>query len=216
MTDQARNGRAMITLAVRGEGRAAAALGTLALNSHAPIADAPLSPLAAAINEHGGCVPLPYGLGKCWVARVGDAIAGMLYATPPIRWLHEQPSAHRNTLIRSLIEIELLAVAELYRNQGVGTALLEEVENAARADGTHLTLAKIRMGAFPVMRWYRKRGYTIAAQGEPVVFGTRRGLSSCDDGADGYQLAVKALQPGEVVRRSARTGGSMLIVERNA
>ncbi|WP_163010901.1 GNAT family N-acetyltransferase, partial [Streptomyces dangxiongensis] len=194
MTGQACGGSASIALAVRGDGHAAAALGALALGSHLDSAAVP-AVLAAAIDEHGGCVPLPYGQGQCRIARVGETIAGMLYATPPIRWLRAHPPAQRNGLIHSLTEIELLAVAEPYRHHGIGTALLEETEHAARADGTRLALAKVRIGAFPVMRWYRRRGYTVAAQGEPVVFRTRLGgLTSCDDGSDGYQLAVKALQ----------------------
>ncbi|MFC8222870.1 GNAT family N-acetyltransferase [Streptomyces sp. NPDC057362] len=149
MTDQARTRRAAVALAARGEGQAAAALGALALQDIPLPADSPLSPLAAAIDHHGGCVPLPYGQGQCWVARTGEAVSGMLYATPPIRWLQQQPSPHRNSLIHSLVEIELLAVAESHRTQGVGTVLLQEAENTARANGTHLALAKIRVGASP-------------------------------------------------------------------
>ncbi|MFD6742380.1 hypothetical protein ACWHA6_33845 [Streptomyces anthocyanicus] len=44
----------------------------------------------------------------------------MLYATPSIRWLQQQPLPHRNSLIRYLVEIELLAVAESHRTQDVG------------------------------------------------------------------------------------------------
>ncbi|MFG2690675.1 GNAT family N-acetyltransferase [Streptomyces sp. NPDC048405] len=215
MTDQARTRRAAVALAARGEGQAAAALGALALQDSPLPADGPLSPLAAAIDHHGGCVPLPYGQGQCWVARTGEAVSGMLYATPPIRWLQQQPSPHRNSLIHSLVEIELLAVAESHRTQGVGTVLLQEAENNARANGTHLALAKIRVGAFPIMRWYRRRGYTIAAQNEPLVFATRHGLTSCDDGSDGYQLAAKALQPGTALRRTARAGTPLILLERD-
>lgn len=215
MTDQTRSGQRAITLAVRGEGQAAAALGSVALNGDSRAGDTSLSPFAAAIDKHGGCLPLPYGQGQCWMARTGDTPLGMIYVTPPIRWLDGQPAAHRNTLVGSLIEIELLAVSDRSRKQGIGSALLTEAENAARAQGTHLALAKIKIGAFPVMRWYRKRGYTIAAQGEPVVFGTRYGLASCDDGADGYQLAVKTLQPGAAIRRRTTPAGQRLVVERD-
>lgn len=214
MTDEARAGRATTALAVRGEGQAAAALATLALPEGPPTTDTPLPSLAAAIDEHGGRMPLPYGQGRCWVTRTGDTVCGMLHATPPIRWLELHPPAHRNRLARCVIEIELLAVAQHHREQGVGSALLEEAENAARADGIHLALAKIRIGAYPIMRWYRKRGYTIAAQNEPLVFATRHGLTSCDDGSDGYQLAAKALQTGADLRRTERAGNSMILLER--
>lgn len=214
MTGHAPGGPASIALAVRGDGRAAAALGALALSGDLRNAQMPL-PLAAAIDEHGGRVPLPYGQGQCRIARTGETISGMPYATPPIRWLQEHPPTQRKSLVHALVEIELLAVAEPYRRHGIGTALLEETEHAARAEGTRLALAKVRIGAFPVMRWYRGRGYTVAGQGEPVVFRTRRdGFTSCDDGSNGYQLAVEALQSRESVRRHARGTDTMLIVER--
>ncbi|MER6548177.1 GNAT family N-acetyltransferase [Streptomyces sp. NPDC001250] len=111
------------------------------------------------------------------------------------------------------MEIELLAVSEPYRNHGAGTALLEAAEHFARRTGTQLALAKIEIGAFPTMRWYRRRGYIIAAQGEPVLFRTRFGFNSCDDGSDGYQIAVKTLQPGSAVRRRTNGGTSCLTVE---
>ncbi|WP_411122339.1 GNAT family N-acetyltransferase [Streptomyces sp. x-19] len=117
---------------------------------------------------------MPYGHGHCLTARSGNTIIGMLYATPPVRWLQSQPTSQRARLTQALVEIELLAVAEPYRNRGTATALLKAAEHTARAAGTHLALAKIRTGAFPTMRWYRRRGYTIAAQGEPIIFRTHQ------------------------------------------
>ncbi|MBM9624434.1 GNAT family N-acetyltransferase [Streptomyces zhihengii] len=213
MTDDACS--PVIASAAPGDGQAVATLGTMALPGTLPAQPASLSPLAAAIDEHGGRVPLPYGQGHCWVARTTEgSITGMIYATPPIRWLQEQPAPLRPRLTHTLAEIELLAVAAEHRSLGTGSALLHVAEDAARSDGVHLMLAKVQIGAFPVMRWYRKRGYTLAAQGEPVVFATQGGLTSCDDGGDGYQLAVKALQPGVKVRRTTTRGTTMLITER--
>ncbi|MEU9120001.1 GNAT family N-acetyltransferase [Streptomyces sp. NPDC048506] len=213
MTDQPGSGAITITLAAKGDGQAAATLGALAVSDHTPSPQAALSPLLHAIDNHGGRVPLPYGHGHCLTARLGDTIVGMLYAAPPIRWLQSQPADQRARLTQTLVEIELLAVAKPYRNRGIGTALLEGAEHAARAAGTHLALAKIRIGAFPTMRWYRQRGYTIAAQGEPIIFRTHQGFTSCDDGSDGHQLAVKTLQPGTSVHRDAARGDTCLIAE---
>ncbi|MEU3550025.1 GNAT family N-acetyltransferase [Streptomyces longwoodensis] len=205
-----------IALAVPGDGRAAVALGALAVDGLPPAPGAVPPALAQAIDAHGGQVPLPYGHGRCLIARIGDTVAGMVYTTPPIRWIEDHPPAQRAGLVRSLIEIELLAVAEPHRGRGIATALLATTEETARSAGSHLAFAKVRIGAFATMRWYRKRGYTIAAQQEPVVFRTRSGFESCDDGSDGYQLAVKALQPGVILRRRLERGSSMLIAERDA
>ncbi|MEU9413611.1 GNAT family N-acetyltransferase [Streptomyces sp. NPDC048281] len=204
-----------IALAAPGDGPAAVALGALAVGAllAAPGA-APPPALAQAIDAHGGQVPLPYGHGRCLVARAGDTVAGMVYTTPPIRWIRDHPPSQRAGLVQSLVEIELLAVAEPYRGRGVGSALLAAAEERARGAGSHLALAKIRIGAFATMRWYRKRGYTIAGQQEPLVFRTRAGFESCDDGSDGHQLAVKALQPGVVLRRRLERGTSILLAER--
>ncbi|GGX51053.1 GNAT family N-acetyltransferase [Streptomyces noursei] len=216
MTDQPDSDAITITLAAKGDGQAAATLGALALSDHTPSPQAPLSSLADAIDEHGGRVALPYGNGHCLTARIGSTVAGVLYTTPPIRWLQGQSADQRARLTQALVEIELLAVSEPYRNCGIGTALLETAEHTARNAGSHLALAKIRAGAFPTMRWYRRRGYTIAAQGEPVLFRTRQGFASCDDGNDGHQLAVKTLRLGTAVRRRTARGTTCLVAEHTA
>ncbi|MER5199837.1 GNAT family N-acetyltransferase [Streptomyces sp. NPDC002755] len=215
MTDQLRTGVVTVALAAPGDGPDAAALGSLALGTPVPEERAATAPLARAIDVHGGQVPLPYGQGRCLVARSGGLVTGMVYLTPPIRWLEDHPAAQRPALVTALVEIELLAVAESHRGQGIATALLNAAEETARDGGTHLSFAKVRRGDFAVMRWYRRRGYTIAAQTEPVLFRTRSGLESCDDGSDGYQLAAKPLQPGVVLRRRASHDSTMLIAERD-
>lgn len=190
------------------------ALAALALGDGVGGAGVPRpSALADAIARQGGQVLLPYGHGRCLVAREGDAVVGMIYATPPIRWLEGQPAVRRASLVGALVEIELLAVDAGFRGRGVGTALIEAAETAAREEGARLALAKVRVGEFSTMRWYRKRGYTIAGQGEPVLFHTRSGPSSCGDGGDGYQLAVKTLLPGTVIRRRTAGGIPVLTAE---
>lgn len=203
----------VVALAAPGESSAAAALAALAIDDRAEHPVVSRSEFGDAIDAHGGRIRLPYGHGHCLVARDQDTVVGMLYTTPPIRWLDSQPAVQRASLTAALVEIELLAVAAAHRNHGVGTALLEAAEESARDAGTHLALAKVRIGAFPTMRWYRRRGYTLAAQGEPVLFLTRGGPASCDDGNDGYQLAVKPLQPGTAIRRRARNGITALVAE---
>ncbi|MET9116074.1 GNAT family N-acetyltransferase [Streptomyces longwoodensis] len=215
MTDGFSSSIMSIALAAPGDGHAAVALGALAVDSLLTAPGAVPPALAEAIDAYGGQVPLPYGQGRCLIARIGDTVAGMVYVTPPIRWIEDHPPAQRAGLVRSLVEIELLAVAESHRGRGIATALLATAEETARDAGSHLAFAKVRIGAFGTMRWYRKRGYTIAAQAEPVVFRTRSGFESCDDGSDGYQLAVKALQPGVVLRRRLERGSSMLVAERD-
>ncbi|MET9111904.1 GNAT family N-acetyltransferase [Streptomyces zhihengii] len=208
---------AVTDFAVRGDGQAVAALGALALSGAIVGRTAASQPLAAAIDEYGGRIPLPYGHGHCWVTRTGAGpVAGMLYLTPPIRWLEGHPPALRPRLSRAVAEIELLAVEPAHRRRGTGSALLQAAENAALSDGVQLMLAKVRIGALPLMRWYRRRGYLLAGQGEPIVFATQGGMSSCDDGGDGYQLAVKALQPGVTVRRTSSRGTTLLVAQRDA
>ncbi|MFD0427439.1 hypothetical protein ACFQ60_02510 [Streptomyces zhihengii] len=41
-------------------------------------------------------------------------------------------------------------------------------------------------------------------------------MSSCDDGGDGFQLAVKALQPGVTVRRTSSRGTTLLVAQQDA
>ncbi|MER6562095.1 GNAT family N-acetyltransferase [Streptomyces sp. NPDC001027] len=202
-----------ISPAAPGDGLATAALGALAVGSRLPAPGAGSPSLAQAVNTHGGREPLPYGHGHCLIARIEGTAAGMVYMTPPIRWTEDHPPAQRAGLVQSLVEIELLAVAEAYRGQGIAAALLAAAGETARSAGSHLAFAKVRVGAFALMCWYRKRGYTIAAQAEPVVFRTRSGFESCDDGSDGHQLAAKPLQPGVVLRRRSERGSSMLVAE---
>ncbi|MFJ3799971.1 GNAT family N-acetyltransferase [Streptomyces sp. NPDC090088] len=215
MTDVPGSSTITIALAAPGDGTAAVELGALAVDGLTPAPGTAPPALAQAIDTSGGQVPLPYGHGRCLVARVENTVAGMVYMTPPIRWIRDHPPTQRAGLVQSLVEIELLAVAEPHRGRGIGTALLAAAEETARNAGSHLAFAKVKIGAFATMRWYRKRGYTIAAQAEPVIFRTRSGFESCDDGSDGYQLAVKTLQPGAVLRRRLERGLSMLLAERD-
>ncbi|MER7179122.1 hypothetical protein ABT404_06510 [Streptomyces hyaluromycini] len=85
MTDRPGPSTTTVALAAPGDGPAAVALGALAVDGLMPAPGAAPSALAQAIDLYGGKVPLPYGYGRCLIARIGDSVAGMAYTTPPIR-----------------------------------------------------------------------------------------------------------------------------------
>ncbi|KAB7832512.1 GNAT family N-acetyltransferase [Streptomyces mobaraensis] len=201
-----------IGMASTGDGATIASLGALALAGSGPVQQSPL-PLGDAIDQHGGCVPLPYGEGMCHTARMGHGVVGMVYSTPPIRWLESHLEHERSLLVHELVEIELLVVAEQHRTRGIGTALLERTEAHARSVGAQFAVAKIRAGAFATMRWYRHRGYRIAAQGEPLLFTTAHGQpSNVSDGNDGHHLAVKPLDSAIVLQRRLPANGLSYLI----
>ncbi|MFF7468610.1 GNAT family N-acetyltransferase [Streptomyces sp. NPDC008092] len=74
---------------------------------------------------------------------------------------------HRGRLVRSLVEIEFLAVAEPWRGRGIASALLREAGETARAAGTYPAFAKIRTGAFPTMPGTVLRRHT--SQGKTML-----------------------------------------------
>ncbi|SEG85192.1 Acetyltransferase (GNAT) family protein [Actinacidiphila yanglinensis] len=71
---------------------------------------------------------------------------GMVYATPPIRWLDGQTAAQRASLVEALVEIELLAVAADHRGRGVGNCLLDAAQVAAREAGTRKRRQEVTVG----------------------------------------------------------------------
>ncbi|MEV4250192.1 GNAT family N-acetyltransferase [Streptosporangium canum] len=116
-------------------------------------------------------------------------------------------------LAGALAELELLAVAEHARGAGVGTALLAAAEERLRRGGCRLLYAKVRADDRPVLRWYRRRGYLLAAPGEPVTIDVEGAVIAFDDGGDGYRLAVKSLETTTNVRRVITPTGSYLTVQ---
>ena len=201
-----------VSVAAAGEGAAIAALGILALAGVAS-ARSVIRPLAYAVDRYGGRIPLECGEGLCQTACADGETIGMVYTTPAVRWLESYPEDERSSLVRELAEVELLAVSGPRRGTGVGAMLLEHAEARVRAVGARFVVAKIRAGHFETMRWYRNRGYRIAAQGEPLLFTTTRGRpSSIGDGDDGYHLAVKPLRAGTMLQRRTSPCGSSCLV----
>ncbi len=176
----------------------------------------PDSPMIRAIEKRGGVVPVRYGQVACLVAEVEGEVVGMVHTAPPVDWLATFPKNRARALAQRILQIELLAVDPEHRGQGVGQALLESAENRLLDQRGHLVYAKVRAGDYPVMRWYRRRGYTIAAQGQSVLINTTQGLTGIEDCGDGYQLAAKAVQPGTKIERFQDQGSEHLIAARSA
>ncbi|MEV6673259.1 GNAT family N-acetyltransferase [Streptomyces sp. NPDC051162] len=202
-----------VRLSRRGEGHAVADLARLAL-SHLP--EEPhqkTGDLAETVNELGGRFSLTYGHGHCFTAHDGQSVVGMAYMAPLIQWIEMRPERVRTKLARALAELELLAVMEGHRKQGVGDSLLKAVEEQAKANGTRLLVAKVPAGDRKLQLWYRRRGYTIAAPKESIIFRTAAGLDGFSPEDDRHQLVVKALQAGDTVRRESANGESALVAQ---
>ncbi|ARH89032.1 hypothetical protein STRMOE7_00240 [Streptomyces sp. MOE7] len=154
-----------------------------------------------AIERQGGVVPIRFGQGSCIVAESEGHVIGMVYAVPPVDWLGTFPSDRAAALAPRILQIELLAVDPDHRETGIGQRLLEAVEELVRKQRGYLAIGKVQAGAFATMRFYRRRGYSIAGRGEPIVFGTGRGPLGISDVDDGYHLFAKAVQPGTKLSR---------------
>ncbi|WP_433358910.1 GNAT family N-acetyltransferase [Streptosporangium sp. CA-115845] len=206
----------MIRVARPGDGLGAEALAKIALGMNNDTLTEP-GPFAAGIDEHGGLVPLPYGSGCALVACDGDdALIGLAYTCPPVLLIEayaELGPAGQRHLTHALAELEMLAVAEHARGAGVGSALLAATEERLRAGGARLLFAKVARDDRKVLRWYRRRYYTLATPREPVVITIAGHEIVFDDGGDGYLLAVKALDPAEQVGRVTARTGSYLTVQ---
>ncbi|MFC9929993.1 GNAT family N-acetyltransferase [Streptomyces sp. NPDC127190] len=139
---------------------------------------------------------------------------GLAFVTPPVRLMRQHAEHGRSALralARVLAEIDLLAVDADVRRQGVGSALLEETEGWLGNQGCRVVMAKIARGEYGVMRWYRQRGYLVAAQGEPFRVWLPGLELCCNDGDDGYQLALKGL--GVSLRRARHGSDTFVTVE---
>ncbi|WP_189966432.1 GNAT family N-acetyltransferase [Streptomyces violascens] len=115
-------------------------------------------------------MPVPFGSAVALMAGrdVDSEASGLVYAGPPVRLLSgcgRFGARVQECLGHALTEIELLSVAPEAQRGGLGVAPLTALEeHLARRSGVVL-LAKVRVGEFSVMRWYRRRGFVIAAQG---------------------------------------------------
>ena len=202
-----------VGLAARGDGAAVSTLLPLALGERAFEAD-PLY-FSRTVDKVGGRIRVPYGHALVFVGRRRGSVVGAAHVAPLVRWLDGHPRALRGALAPLMMEIDALAVRPDCRGAGVGSALLLAAEQATKAQGGSLVLAKVLMADRPVMLWYKRRGYTLVGRGEPVVLKTRGVMDSLDSASNEYGLAVKAVRPGHTVRRRHDDElGTYLMLER--
>ncbi|MFJ4691726.1 GNAT family N-acetyltransferase [Streptomyces sp. NPDC088766] len=152
------------------------------------------SQFAAAACADGGRIRVPHGTGRVLVSGLPDSPVpvGLLYLLPPVRLItahRDLGSAAQARLAAGLCEIELVAVAAPARRTGVGSALLEAAHALAADDHVRVLLAKVAAQDFPVLRWWRHRGYTLARPGQDVRLHLQPPIT-CHDG---YRLAVHPL-----------------------
>ncbi|MEU8653704.1 GNAT family N-acetyltransferase [Streptomyces sp. NPDC048737] len=155
------------------------------------------SQFASAACADGGRIRVPHGTGRVLVAELPDSPepAGLLYLLPPVRLITAHQDLGRSVQARlaaDLREIELVAVAAPARRTGVGSALLDAAHALAADDHARVLLAKVAARDFPVLRWWRHRGYTLARPGQDVRLHLQPPVT-CHDGNDGYRLAVRPL-----------------------
>lgn len=206
-----------VRAAAPGDGDAVTRLGRVALGDRA--VGGAQSELGAWVDEHGAVTHVPFGAGRVFVAVEDGRVIGMVYFVPPVQLIQAYAELGEHLQYElgvALCEVELLAVEEPHRRRGVGTALLDAVEDMLREDGCGLVWAKVRAGAFPVMKWLRRRGYIVLAQREPVVVQLRGRAVSFDDGGDGYQLAVRSLSEHPLRRLRRGDGPSYVDVSVDA
>ncbi|MFE0452793.1 GNAT family N-acetyltransferase [Streptomyces sp. NPDC058914] len=156
-----------------------------------------VSPFAAAACTSSGRIPVPHNMGRVLVGGLPGSVepAGLLYPMPPVRLItahHDLGPAAQARLAADLREIELVAVAASARRTGVGSALLDAAHALAADDHVRVLLAKVAAQDFPVLRWWRHRGYTLARPGQDVRLHLQPPVT-CHDGHDSYRLAVHPL-----------------------
>lgn len=199
-----------IRTAAPGDGPSIAHLYAIAMGTDAPDAS---SPVIKAVEEGGGLVPVPFGHAHCIVAESTDGVIGMVHAAPPVQWLQDLPRGRAKALAHRILQVELLAVAADHRGAGLGRQLLERVEAHVRNQDGYLVIGKVRAGDFPAMRYYRRRGYTIAGRREPLVFRTTKGMENITVVDNDHHLFAKAVQPGTTLKRDTATHCIFLTVQ---
>ncbi|MDJ0463113.1 GNAT family N-acetyltransferase [Streptomyces sp. H27-C3] len=197
----------VIRNAAPGDGARVAALAALALGAAAP------EGLAAVIDTSGGRIQIPHGEALCQVAVDAQGqVAGMVYSAPPVEWIEQHPASLHRTLARTFTKVELLAVVESQQHSGIGSALLTGLEDAERERGVQILFGDIRAEDRSMRRWCKKRGFAVAAPGEPVALRSTWGPLTLVDGDDGYLLIAKAVQPGYGIERVQLADGSFCLV----
>ena len=112
------------------------------------------------------------------VAELGDEVAGMLLAYRLPEPGPAEDLAGLPDFIRPLIELEaqvpgscyinMLACFPRYRGQGIGTALMDVVDDLARREGCGLTSLQVFSENRGALRLYQRLGYTVADR-RPVI-----------------------------------------------
>lgn len=190
-----------VRLVCPGEGAAVVAL---VAGAHGAAAAAE-SPLRAAVDVHGGQVPLgvaevPGGLGWCFGAYDSAGLVGVLYACAPVQFVRTFPPKQREELVRAVMEIEIIAVDEQFRQRGVATTLLRQAEEQFVTLGVRYIVAEVGATAMSTLRWYRHRGYTLARDEEDLMIETPDGSAGLNAGdSTRWRLAVHA--PGKTITR---------------
>ncbi|MEU4896138.1 GNAT family N-acetyltransferase [Streptomyces sp. NPDC044780] len=165
---------------------------------------------AEALCAADGEVPVPHGTGRLLVGGWPGTRtpAGLVYFLPPVRLVNAHADAGRTAqsrLATQITEIELLAVDPKAQRTGLGTALLRAAEQTARDHGAQILLAKVADSDFPVLRWWRHRGYSLASPGQEVRLALGWATVGCDDGGTGHRIAVAPAHPdGRVQDTGAR------------
>ncbi|MEU5240944.1 GNAT family N-acetyltransferase [Streptomyces lydicus] len=175
-----------------GDEEAIATLVLAAVGATVDVIDA--SQFATTVCTSDGATRIPHGTGRVLVAGLSGATepVSMLYVTPPVRLVEEFDTRGPSTqklLAREVREIELMATAPTAQCNGVGSALLHAAHALVTKEGVRVMLAKVSASDFPVLRWWRHRGYTLAQPGQSVRLHLPQSVT-CNDGYNGYRLAV--------------------------
>ncbi|MEU1696124.1 GNAT family N-acetyltransferase [Streptomyces hirsutus] len=178
-----------------GDEAAIAALAPAALGATADEMDA--TRFAADACTARGSIPIPHGTGRMLVAGLfgSPEPAGLLYMTSPVRLIEESQTLGPRTqalLAREVREIELVATAPHARRTGIGSALLHTAQSLTAEEGVQIMCAKAAARDFPVLRWWRHRGYTLAQPGQNIRLHLQQAIT-CNDGHNNYRLAVRPL-----------------------
>lgn len=128
---------------------------------------------------HGDCL--------CLVARSGERAVGALMASPP-RWIDAHPL--RSSLVRSVLYIGGVAVADGWRGQGIASALLNMSEQHSR----HAGLRLLTLEHPPAMTaFYTRLGYSA---GQERLIVALPGPALQERKMPGHLSAVKRLNLG--------------------
>lgn len=183
-----------VRLARRGEGHEVARLAELAL--HGRTQGSTAGDLAEAIDRSGGSLLVPFGRSYAFVAEVEEAVAGLLYVTPPVRLAEsyaERGETWQERLVWKVAEVQLLAVDEDKQGQGVASQLLAVAEESLRRRGCGAVLVKVLREQPSVVVWYRRRGYTMLGGQDYAMLHVGGREVPIASGTDGYLAGVKRL-----------------------